>query len=143
LADAEGLACKFVVGNAFELDVPAHVVMSTGVLHHFRGDDLSAVFAQHARAGVLGFVHADIRPSGVAPLGAWIFHQSRMRVPLARYDGYWSAVRAHDHRMLASAVARGAPDYTRGLVDARPGLYGLLRIFQAVLGARTGDLQGA
>ncbi len=136
LADAERLACRFVVGNAFELDVPAHVVISTGVLHHFRGDDLAAIFAQHARANVLGFVHADIRPSLVAPLGAWIFHQARMRVPLARYDGYWSAVRAHHHATLATAMARGAPDLARGIVDARPGLYGLLRIFQAGVGVR-------
>jgi SAM-dependent methyltransferase len=46
LADEEGLACRFVAGNAFALREPAHVVISTGVLHHFRRGDLAAVFAQ-------------------------------------------------------------------------------------------------
>ncbi|MEO8700313.1 MAG: class I SAM-dependent methyltransferase [Kofleriaceae bacterium] len=146
LADDEGLACRFIAGNAFELREPAHIVISTGVLHHFRGEDLAAVFAQHERAGVLAFVHVDIRPSRVAPLGAWIFHQARMREPLAKFDGFWSAVRAHDGATLRRAIAAGAPAFATAMVDARPGLLGLLRIFQAALGVRSSlapELRGA
>ena len=139
LADAEGLRCRFVAANAFSLAEPAHIYTSTGVLHHFRGDDLAHVFAEHERSRALAFVHVDIRPSRVAPLGAWIFHQARMREPLAKFDGFWSAVRAHDRRTLREAIARGAPSFSLATVDARPGLAGLLRIFQATIGVR-GDL---
>jgi 2-polyprenyl-3-methyl-5-hydroxy-6-metoxy-1,4-benzoquinol methylase len=136
LADDERLSCRFVAGNAFTLREPADVVISTGVLHHFRGDDLVTVFAQHERSSAVGFVHVDIRPSIVAPLGSWIFHQARMREPLARFDGVRSVVRAHDAGALRAAMSRGAPGFTLAMVDARPGLHGLLRIFQAVVGAR-------
>jgi SAM-dependent methyltransferase len=136
LADEERLACRFVAGNAFTLRQPADVVISTGVLHHFRRDDLDAVFAQHERSAAIGFVHVDIRPSLVAPLGSWVFHQARMREPLARFDGVRSAVRAHDAGTLRAAATRGAPGFTLAMVDARPGLRGLLRIFQAAVGAR-------
>lgn len=136
LADMEGLPCRFVVGNAFELEEPAHVVISTGVMHHFRGDGLAQVFAQHAKSGVHAFVHMDIRPSPVAPVGAWIFHQARMREPLARFDGYWSAVRAHSAAAMRAAIAVGAPAYTTATLDAHFNLAGLFRIFQAVVGVR-------
>ena len=136
LADEEGLACRFVAANAFELAEPAHIFMSTGVLHHFRGDNLAAVFAQHERSTAHAFVHVDIRPSLVAPLGAWIFHQARMREPLAKFDGFWSTVRAHDKATLGDAIGRGAPSFAHATVDARPGLMGLLRIFLANLGVR-------
>ena len=140
LADDEALPCRFVAANAFRLEHPAHIVMSTGVLHHFRGEALPAVFAEHERSGALAFLHADIRPSLVAPLGAWIFHQARMREPLARFDGYWSAVRAHSAATLRAAVP---PAFSLAMVDARPGLAGLLRIFQVAIGSRTGDLRAA
>ena len=136
LADDERLACRFVAGNAFTLREPADIVISTGVLHHFRGEDLAAVFAQHERSAATGFVHVDVRPSLVAPLGSWVFHQARMREPLARFDGVRSVVRAHDAATLRTAVAHGAPGFTLAMVDARPGLRGLLRIFQAAVGAR-------
>jgi 2-polyprenyl-3-methyl-5-hydroxy-6-metoxy-1,4-benzoquinol methylase len=136
LADEEQLACRFVATNAFALQEPAHVLVSTGVLHHFRGNDLAAIFAQHERSAAVGFVHTDIRPSLVAPLGSWIFHQARMREPLARFDGVRSVVRAHPVDALRAAIARGAPSFSTGTVDARPGLSGLLRIFHSAIGAR-------
>lgn len=136
LADEEQLRCKFVVANAFDLETPAHVVISTGVLHHFRGESLAQVFAQHQQSTALGFVHADIRPSKIAPLGSWVFHQARMREPLAKFDGFWSAVRAHSTQTLLDAIAEGAPQFTRATIDARPGLMALLRIFHAAVGVR-------
>lgn len=135
LADEERLSCRFVVANAFALTEPAHVVISTGVLHHFRDDALAAVFREHARAGVAAFVHLDIRPSFIAPIGSWIFHRARMREPLAQFDGYWSTVRAHHVNTLVAA-AREANEYTLGTIDTRAGLLALIRIFQAVVGVR-------
>jgi SAM-dependent methyltransferase len=136
LAEAEHLPCRFVAGNAFALREPAQIVTSVGVLHHFRGNALEKVFAQHEAAGVCAFAHFDIRPSRLAPLGSWLFHQARMREPLARFDGFWSTVRAHDAATLRAAVAAGAPSFATGTLDARPGLYALLRIFQGVVGVR-------
>jgi SAM-dependent methyltransferase len=136
LADEERLPCRFVAANAFRLEQPADVIVSTGVLHHFRGGELAAVFADHERAPVAGFVHVDIRPSAIAPIGSWIFHRARMREPLARFDGVRSVVRAHGAGALCSAAAAGAPSFALAHVDAHPGLAGLLRIFQCLLGAR-------
>jgi SAM-dependent methyltransferase len=136
LARAEGLACRFVAANAFRLSPPAHVYMSTGVAHHFRGADLTRLFAEHARAGALGFVHVDIRPWFFAPIGSWIFHEGRMREPLARWDGYWSAVRAHDAETLRSAAKAGAPSFATATFDATCGMHRFVRIFQALLGMR-------
>jgi hypothetical protein len=106
------------------------------VLHHFRGDDLAAVFAAHERSRAVGFVHVDVRPSPIAPLGSWVFHRARMREPLARFDGVQSVVRAHPADAICEAAARGAPGFALATLDARPGVGGLLRIFQAVLGVR-------
>src|SRR5262249_56894629 len=36
LAEEESLACEFRVANAFRLEQPAHVFLSTGGLHRFR-----------------------------------------------------------------------------------------------------------
>jgi SAM-dependent methyltransferase len=146
LAEAENLRCRFVAANAFRLSPRAHVYTSTGVLHHFRGPDLERLFAEHDRAGALGFVHLDIRPSLLAPIGSWIFHQARMREPLAKWDGYWSAVRAHSARTLLSAAEKGAPGFTTASVDAYPGLHAIVRIFQAIVGVRMeyrGELERA
>lgn len=139
LAEDEWLDCRFICANAFALDEPADIIMSTGVLHHFRDEALAAVFANHERAPATGFVHVDIRPSRLAPIGSWIFHRARMRQPLAQFDGVRSAVRAHSAGALCAAAAASAPSFTRATVDARPGIAGLLRIFQAVLGLRGVD----
>jgi SAM-dependent methyltransferase len=142
LADEEGLRCRFVAANAFALAEPADIVISTGVLHHFRGDALRAVFAAHERSPAIGFVHVDIRPTVLAPIGSWIFHRARMRQPLARFDGVRSAVRAYDHAALGRAAAAGAPGFALATIDARPGVFVLLRIFQALVGVRGLDRDG-
>jgi 2-polyprenyl-3-methyl-5-hydroxy-6-metoxy-1,4-benzoquinol methylase len=140
LAREENLPCRFVAANAFALEEPADIVMSTGVLHHFRGPSLDSLFAAHERSNATAFLHADIRPSRIAPLGAWIFHQARMREPLAQFDGYWSAVRAHDATTLRTSVATSAPSFALGMIDARTSLLGLLRIFQLAVGVRRGHV---
>ncbi|RVU27843.1 class I SAM-dependent methyltransferase [Streptomyces antnestii] len=105
LARAEGLPCRFVRGDAFALDEPATVYVSTGVLHHFRGSDLDAFFAAQATRGTAAFCHFDIAATGLAPIGAWVFHRARMRDPLGRHDGVMSARRAHDDDTLLTAAA--------------------------------------
>jgi hypothetical protein len=105
-------------------------------LHHFRGDDLVHIFAEHERSAARAFVHLDIRPSWVASLGSWVFHQARMREPLAVFDGYWSAVRAHTSGTLCGAAGRGAPSFALATIDERFTLRSLVQIMQGVVGVR-------
>ena len=95
LADIEQLSCKFEVANAFELDEPLTVALSTGVLHHFRDEALVSFFRQHDQASTQAFIHFDFQPTVLALPGAWMFHYIRMREPLSRHDGVVSACRAY------------------------------------------------
>jgi SAM-dependent methyltransferase len=133
LAAREGLRCSFVTGNALALAAPATVLISTGVLHHFRGAALAEVLRQQARSPAQAMLHFDIKPSPLAPLGSFIFHQARMREPLARHDGYLSALRAHPEEVLLAAAAAGAAGLRRGIVDGRLGLRRLARIMHGLL----------
>ena len=104
LAAVEGLPCQFVLGDAFALPGSATVYISTGLLHHLRGGDLGAFFRAQADAGAQAYCHFDIAATRLAPLGAWMFHQARMREPLGRHDGVASARRAHpDHDLMTAA----------------------------------------
>jgi len=107
LADAEGLRCRFAVGDAFDLPEAADVYLSSGLLHHLRVEALPAFFAAQAEAKA--FVHWDIAPTYLAALGAWVFHRARMRDPLARHDGVRSVQRAHCDADLLGAAATGVP----------------------------------
>ncbi|MFF2777409.1 class I SAM-dependent methyltransferase [Streptomyces sp. NPDC058052] len=108
LARAEGLGCRFVHGNAFDLPEAATVYVSTGVLHHFRGPALAEFFQAQAASPALAFCHFDIAASRLAPIGARMFHHARMRHPLGRHDGVVSALRAHsDETLLHAAAAPG------------------------------------
>ena len=112
LATAEGLNCTFRTADAFALAAPAHVLISTGILHHFRGGDLGTFFASHEAVRPHAFVHIDFQPSPIAPLGAWLFHRTRMRLAIARFDGVRSAVRAYPLDQIGTAVATHAPSYS-------------------------------
>lgn len=104
LAEVEGLRCQFVHGDAFALPGSATVYISTGVLHHLRGNDLGAFFRAQVDAGAQAYCHFDIAATRLAPLGAWMFHRARMRESLGRHDGVASARRAHaDHDLMAAA----------------------------------------
>lgn len=118
LAAAESLDCEFVAGDAFALDRPATIYMSTGVIHHFRSAELATFFAQQQAAGATACFHFDVAPTPLTPLGAWMFHRARMREPLARHDGVNSALRAHSDSTLIDAMRAGAPSWTPMLFDA-------------------------
>lgn len=136
LAEQEGLRCAFVVANAFRLPQAASVYLSTGVLHHFRDDALRRFFAQHDRPETLAFAHFDFQPTFFAPIGSWLFHLVRMRLPLARHDGVASAVRAHRGSVLTAAVNAGAPGFVTGMYGARVGRLPVPRIMHTVVGIR-------
>jgi SAM-dependent methyltransferase len=136
LAKEEGLRCEFRVANAFTLERSAHVFLSTGVIHHFRGDDLTGFFRGQASVGASALLHCDIKASWAAPLGSWLFHQARMREPLARHDGVLSAVRAHPREALLSAAKAGGRPLRFALFDGRPTPLPLLRSLNTLVGLK-------
>ena len=136
LAAAENLSCQFVVANAFRLAHPATVFLSTGVLHHFRGGELTNLFQLHNNPKTCAFLHFDFHQSALAPFGSWLFHVVRMRQPLAKHDGVLSAVRAYTSEQLLSAARAGAPDFVSSVYGTS--LWGLPipRAFSSLVGMR-------
>ncbi len=138
LAHQEGLRCQFRVQNAFTLEEPATLYISSGVLHHFRNAELVQFFASQVEA--LAFIHIDIRPSPLTPLGSWLYHRARMRQPLARHDGVVSARRAHPADELLQAARAGAPGFDSRMFGDGP--LPFLEVFQSIVSIRP-DLSSA
>ena len=134
LAAAERLDCDFQVVNAFAMEQPATVYLSTGVVHHFRGQGLTDFFCQHDRPETQAFVHFDFQPTIFARPGAWLFHFIRMREPLSRHDGVVSARRAHSAATLLTAARQ--TELRSGMYSARVWNTPLPRVFHTVLGLR-------
>lgn len=134
LAKAENLSVQFKVANAFRLDEPAAVYISTGILHHFRGDALTQLFAQHAQPGTRAFLHFDFHQSPFAPFGSWLFHAARMRQPLAKHDGVLSAIRAYTANELLAAARSGAPSFTCAVYGTRLWRLPIPRAFHSLVG---------
>lgn len=137
LATIENLRCKFAVANAFQLKEPATVFISTGILHHFRDQNLSYLLQQHCRPETCAFVHFDFHSSPMAPLGSWLFHVVRMREPLARHDGVLSAVRAHKSRYLLDVTRSAAPEFVSAIYGTRLWRLPIPRVFHSLVGVRS------
>lgn len=136
LARAENLDCSFVAADAFGLRDPAHIIVSTGVLHHFQAADLGRFFASHEADTTVGYVHVDFQPSKIAPLGAWLFHRARMRLAISRFDGIQSARRAHRPELIGRAAATHAPSFENWLLGQRVRHTPLPCVLTSVIGVR-------
>jgi SAM-dependent methyltransferase len=136
VARQEGLRCRFEVENAFRLRERASIYLSMGVVHHFRGEELDDFFRAQLHDDTLAFVHFDIAPSWLTPLGAWIFHIARMREPIARHDGVLSALRAHPDEVLLASARRVATDFAVGLYATPRGLLPITRTIRPIIGVR-------
>lgn len=136
LARAERLDVRFEVANAFRLSQPAHVFLSTGVIHHFAAEQLPGFFRAQAERAPLAFVHFDARRSWAAPIGAWLFHKAKFRGRIGQHDGYLSAVRAHDTDVLLDAARSGAKDMLVAEYNKRIPFLPFLRAMHAVVGVR-------
>lgn len=136
LARLEDLRVTFRVANAFRLDPPASMYLSTGVIHHFRGEALPAFFRSHDREETKAFVHFDFLPSFMAPFGSWLFHAVRMRDPLAKHDGVVSAIRAYSGDELLGAANDGAPGFLRAMYSTKLGFLPIPRAFHSLIGLR-------
>lgn len=134
LAAGEHLDCTFLAQDAFSLTEPAHVVISTGFVHHLRRSELVSALARQHAADVV--VHWDIAPGPLTGLGALVFHLARMREPLARHDGVVSALRAHSDAALVSAVREALPSHVPAVLDANPRRNVLTAVLRPVLGIR-------
>ena len=136
LAKLEDLKVAFRVANAFRLDPPGSMYLSTGVIHHFRGEGLPGFFRSHDGPETKAFVHFDFLPSPMAPFGSWLFHAVRMRDPLAKHDGVVSAVRAYSGAELIRAAGDGAPGFVRTMYSTRLGFLPIPRAFHSLVGLR-------
>lgn len=136
LAQTEQLKVKFVVANAFRLKELGAVYLSTGVMHHFRGDALIEFLHAHEQSGICAFLHFDFQPSPVAPLGSWLFHAVRYREPLAKHDGVLSAVRAHTGQTLVKAAEEGAPGFLSTMYSTCLWFLPIPRAFHTLIGIR-------
>jgi SAM-dependent methyltransferase len=136
LAAEERLGCSFVVANAFRLAEPATIFTSTGVIHHFRGEGLDRFLAEQGASDAAAFVHCDTKPSYLAPLGSFLFHQARMREPLARHDGVLSAVRAHTGEALVRAARAGCPGFAVGVYDGEREMLPVIKVMHSLVGVR-------
>jgi SAM-dependent methyltransferase len=122
LAAQEGTECEFICGDAFRpepavRDAGRTVVISSGLMHHIPQHALPDFFAVQARIGVAAFAHWDIAPCRWSTLGAWVFHQARMREPVSRHDGVMSARRAYPESVLTVAAEAGAPAYHARVIE--------------------------
>jgi SAM-dependent methyltransferase len=134
LSEREQLNSTFVVANAFRLAQPADIFLSTGILHHFRGEGLAELLKQHRDAQA--FVHFDFHSSPMSPFGSWLFHAVRMREPLAKHDGVLSAVRAHKSRHLLTVARSAAPDFVSTIYGTRLWRLPIPRVFHSLVGIR-------
>lgn len=141
LAEVEELDCRFVHGDALDpgivvADPERTLLISTGLLHHLRGDELRRFFAAHEELGVAGFCHWDPDPGWWTILGAWMFHRARMREPVSRHDGVLSARRAHPAEELLRAARAGAPAYEVACGGGSGRLPLLSEVLRPVVGVR-------
>ncbi|ABF43740.1 Methyltransferase type 11 [Candidatus Koribacter versatilis Ellin345] len=136
LASAENLPCRFVLADAFRLPEPGHIFVTTGVVHHFRGDALRSFFAQHEQPESQAFFHFDFQPGPLAPIGSRFWHWLRMRTALARHDGVLSAVRAYTASELTSAARAGTSNFLIGMYGQKIWSTPLPRVFHTLVGFR-------
>jgi SAM-dependent methyltransferase len=141
LARQERLTCEFICGDAMHplaavQDASRTIIISSGLMHHIPQRSLPDFFAAQARLGVAAFAHWDIAPCLWSTLGAWIFHQARMREPVSRHDGVTSARRAHPAAILGAAAQAGAPDYHPQVLEGSRWYPRSLDVLRPVVGLR-------
>lgn len=136
LASAESLPCRFLHGDAFSADLRGQIYISTGVLHHFRGDSLASFLSCHAANSTHAFLHYDFQPWLLAPFGSWFFHILRMRTGLARHDGVLSTARAYSAATLVDTARAAVPSFATGIYGARIWNTAAPRVFHALVGFR-------
>ena len=136
LATAENLPCCFFHGDAFSAQHAGHIYLSTGFVHHFRGDGLYHLLRRHDLPDTAAFLHYDFRPWALAPVGSWFFHILRMRTAIARHDGVLSTARAYRGEALTAASRSALPAFSSGIYGSNIWGTPLPRVFHTLAGMR-------
>jgi SAM-dependent methyltransferase len=136
LASSERLPCQFLQGDAFSAECSNHILLSTGVIHHFRGNALVEFLRRHEQPKTQAFLHFDFQPWCLAPFGSLFFHNLRMRTAIARHDGVLSTARAHDARTLTETSRAAAPGFAVGIYGAKIWRTPAPRVFHTLVGLR-------
>lgn len=136
LAAVESLPCQFLHADAFAPEHSSHILLSTGVVHHFRDRALLEFLRRHDQPETQAFLHFDFQPWLLAPFGSCFFHYLRMRTAIARHDGVLSAARAHDCRTLTEAARTSAPGFASGIYGAKIWNTPVPRVFHCLVGLR-------
>ena len=136
LSALEKLNCRFFHGDAFSPEHSGHIFLSTGVIHHFRGNALVDFLRRHEQPETFAFLHYDFQPWMLAPVGSWFFHYLRMRTAVAKHDGVLSAARAHHASTLVQASRAALPQFASGIYGARIWNTPAPRVFHTLLGLR-------
>lgn len=136
LAAAEELPCKFFQRDAFSREFTSHVLFSTGVIHHFRGEALLDFLRRHEQPETQAFLHFDFQPWFLAPFGSMFFHYLRMRTAIARHDGVLSTARAHRARTLVDSARKALPGFACGMYGAKIWNTPAPRVFHTFVGVR-------
>jgi hypothetical protein len=130
-----------VHGDAFSPQHSGQIYLSTGVIHHFRGDSLVKFLHRHDQPEIQAFLHYDFQPWFLAPVGSWFFHLLRMRTAIARHDGVLSAARAYSATELTEAAHGGAPGFVSGIYGAQIWNTPAPRVFHTLIGVRPSLVQ--
>lgn len=136
LASAERLPCQFFQGDAFSDKHSKHILLSTGVIHHFRGNALLEFLRLHEQPETQAFLHFDFQPWLLAPFGSLFFHYLRMRTAIARHDGVLSTARAHSADTLIEAARTSAPGFAASIYGAKIWRTAVPRVFHTLVGLR-------
>lgn len=141
LGEREGLGVEFIQGDAVALQgvvtAPDRtVVISSGLLHHLRGEALPEFFRGQHDLAVFAFCHWDPAPGALSTIGTWMFHRARMREPLSRHDGVMSVRRAHPAVTLLAAARSAAPGYQLSCADTHAWSPMLTERLRPIVGVR-------
>ncbi len=136
LSKLENLRCHFLHGDAFSSANSAHIFLSTGLIHHFRGEALVEFLRRHEQSETQSFLHFDFHPWILAPYGSSFFHYIRMRTKIARHDGVLSAARAHRAHTLVNSARQAETKFAVGIYGAHIWNTPFPRVFHTLLGIR-------
>src|ERR1700756_5644054 len=120
----------------FQEEHSGQIFLSTGVIHHFRGQELLKFLGWHEQPETQAFLHFDFQPWLLAPVGAWFFHYLRMRTAVARHDGVLSAARAHGGQTPRAAGRNELPQFASGIYGAKIWNTPAPRVFHTLVGLR-------
>ena len=134
LASIEDLRCRFVVATRFSL-ISQPRFTSRREFFITSAEPISTICspicaARHLRASF------NFHQTAIAPFGSWLFHEVRMRQPLAWYDGILSAVRAYRADELLAAARAAVPSFHSAVYGIRLWGWPIPRAFHSLIGIR-------